>query len=468
MGSSQYQWLDANFTSEDQHDKRVAALCEQMQEFDLNARNRSHDGKLPYHSPSDVPGLNKIIAIDVLTFTTRVECNMTMEALVQTTLAFGFLPSVVAGSRSATVSDAFAAMTSESSSFAFGTFDSTVTEIEVILGDGRLVCARPDDPITADLFYGSAGGLNSLGLITLLEVCLVRAGPYVELNLQPVTEASSSGIAFAEPRPHSGGSAIPPLDATEMCRSDAISAMEEVIRTQGNDFVEAMMFRMSSGVVIAGRFSPKASHPIVHKSQEYLRLVADVWRTQRHLERCMSTVSYLFRNMDYLAMQHSGDETSASHLPSIGGPAMSTVTMRRKSYGVPRSRINAFLQAVESRPIVIRRIMQPKDVGRRQSLGAAFPFEYEIDCCISGGSGHDAIEEWLLRKSHPGGFSYLQCRAPCQPGAAWVLHNDRWHVEPWLFHDDRWYVELRSRWKSEAMADISERVTCLNPLRFIG
>lgn len=464
MRGSQRQPFHKSFTSKTEHDILVAELCKKMRGFDRSAQDDCRKRKVLYNSPSDVPSLNKIVAIDLLTSSVKVEANMTMEALVEAILPFGFLPSVVAGERTTTVSDAFAALTSESSSYAFGTFDCTVTEIEVILGDGRLVYARPDNPLTADLFYGSAGGLNSLGLTTALEVCLVRAGPYVELVLQPATGVLDSKLTTSEPRVLSGESAGHSPDTTDTEESDTVCAMEEAEQMHTNDFVEAMLFQGSSGVIITGHFSPVASHPTVRTTQDYVRLVASVWHTQVRIERSMPTLSYLFRNMKYQALRQTDNGQFALCNEGITTPG-DTERAKLQSYGLPRNEVGKFLQTTDVVPVLVRTVIQAKDVGRRLSLGVGCPFDIEVNLCVSSRYCQDVIEKALLRDRTPRGFPYLQCRAPCQPEAAWILHNDRWHLKPWLFHNDQWYVELRQKWNSKAIADISDRVACKNPLR---
>ncbi|KAH6613189.1 hypothetical protein C7974DRAFT_292035, partial [Boeremia exigua] len=132
-------------------------------------------------SPAWISELNKVVEFDPCTLNIKVEPNVTMLDLVETTMQFGFLPAVVADCRDTTVASAFAAQSSASSSFAFGTFDDTVVEIEMILHDREIVCVRPDKPWNRDQFYGSAYPTFRSGVITMFEIRLVVSGPCVEL-----------------------------------------------------------------------------------------------------------------------------------------------------------------------------------------------------------------------------------------------------------------------------------------------
>jgi len=84
-----------------------------------------------------------------------------------------------------TTGGGFAGTGGESSSFRYGTFDRIVNRIEVVLTNGSIVTASETE--NSDLFAGSAGAFGTLGLITLLEVQLIEAKPYVQLQYHPVS-----------------------------------------------------------------------------------------------------------------------------------------------------------------------------------------------------------------------------------------------------------------------------------------
>lgn len=78
----------------------------------------------------------------------------------------------------------FAGTSGESSSFRYGLFDRTIKGVEIILGNGDIVWASAEEH--RDLFYTAAGSCGSLGVITLLEMELIDAKSYVELEYIPV------------------------------------------------------------------------------------------------------------------------------------------------------------------------------------------------------------------------------------------------------------------------------------------
>ncbi|KAF9730155.1 24-dehydrocholesterol reductase precursor [Paraphaeosphaeria minitans] len=245
----------------EQHRNAVAALRHTIEETArIRADSSFRAPKAAYNAPSDIPGFDKIVQLDFDTSTAWVEPNVTMRTLVQATLDHGLVPAVVAASETVSVADAFAATTTESSSFTFGTFDCTVLSMEMILSNGQYVMARTDDRKTADLLWGSAGALHSLGLTTLLEIVLIPAE-----------------------RGHSG----PHLSMLDLSK----------------DFVEIIMFGSSSGLAIIGRFTPTTGRACVLQSlkgNSFSRHARSVWRDLRfaHKRRVelLPVMEYLFRH----------------------------------------------------------------------------------------------------------------------------------------------------------------------------
>ncbi|KAF2844752.1 hypothetical protein T440DRAFT_435983, partial [Plenodomus tracheiphilus IPT5] len=112
-----------------------------------------------------------------------VEPNVTMEILV----THGLVPSVVAGSKSTSIGDAFVAALAGSSSSRSGTFDCAVASIETVRSDGQRKIAKMDS-------VRSLGLLVSNALTTKLKIILVDAAPSVEITDWPVASVSDAMI----------------------------------------------------------------------------------------------------------------------------------------------------------------------------------------------------------------------------------------------------------------------------------
>lgn len=76
----------------------------------------------------------------------------------------------------------FSGTSGESSSFRYGAFDATINWIEIILPNGDVTRAYRTKAEKTDLFWGAASAFGTLGVVTLLEVQLKDARPYVELT----------------------------------------------------------------------------------------------------------------------------------------------------------------------------------------------------------------------------------------------------------------------------------------------
>ena len=74
-------------------------------------------------------------------------------------------------------------MARECSSFKFGGFTATCSEIEIVTGDSEIrICSEREDQ-HPELFHGAAGACGTIGVITLIKVRLMPAKPYLQLTL---------------------------------------------------------------------------------------------------------------------------------------------------------------------------------------------------------------------------------------------------------------------------------------------
>ena len=430
----------------EQHQKAVAVIRKSIEKT-----NRCRTGSLsaqraPYNSPSDIPNLNKILQIDLDVSTVWAEPNVKMETLVRATIAYGLVPAVVAASKSITVADAFAATTTESSSFKFGTFDCAVLSLETVLSDGQYVMATSSDSCTSDLLCGSAGAMHSLGLTTLLEIALVSASEYVEITCWPVSSISGAMHKMQQV-------------------GETLSVREISVVDSATDFVESIMFDSSSGVVLTGRFTPIADFAFVSIStegQSFLQRIRSVWQGSLHgWERCaviVHIIDYLFRHDDSRATDRAHKKRrSCSRKGSSGlpDPAQARVL---QDIGLPFETVEEHMHSFHGSqgiwPVCIYPVKPPYAFGRRSfGIGAAFEHVFFNLRFYSSHTACSGIMERSLRDMH--GFRYLQCRAPCSEVTAWV------------FHDDRWYGELRSRWKAQGFPDIGSRLGSPQPLTYV-
>src|ERR1700712_1574171 len=92
----------------------------------------------------DVSGLDGVISVDPVAGTADVQGMCTYERLVQACLPYGLMPKVVPQLKTITLGGAVTGLGIESSSFRNGCPHESVTEMEILTGDGRAVTATPD------------------------------------------------------------------------------------------------------------------------------------------------------------------------------------------------------------------------------------------------------------------------------------------------------------------------------------
>jgi FAD/FMN-containing dehydrogenase len=173
-------------------------------------RHRSQAGKYFI----DVRDFGRVLAIDPQRMTADVEGMITYEALVDETLKFGLLPAVVPQLKTITVGGAVSGLGIESSSFKFGLVHETIEEMEILLGDGRLMtCSCREN---RDLFAGFPNSYGTLGYALRLTIRLIPAKPYVHLTHTRFADSESYFARVAE----LADSAVDYLDGTIFSRGE--------------------------------------------------------------------------------------------------------------------------------------------------------------------------------------------------------------------------------------------------------
>ncbi|KAF2255158.1 24-dehydrocholesterol reductase-like protein precursor [Trematosphaeria pertusa] len=219
----------------EQHAATVAQMAARVRTFHNNSRpfRIYHGSTLSTRASSrqrdsiiDTSSLSHVLRFDRTEKTVLVEPNVPMDALVDAALKEGLLPKVVMELPNITVGGGFAGTSGESSSFRYGLFDRSIRRIELVLGNGDVIWAGGDDADTRDLFYACAGSCGSLGVITLLEMELMDAKPYVELTYKPVGSAR-----------------------------EAVRACREAERDPTVDYMDGIMFSMNRGVIMLGKLT---------------------------------------------------------------------------------------------------------------------------------------------------------------------------------------------------------------------
>ena len=207
----------------------------------------------------DVRGFNRVLHVDPDRKIADVEGMTTYEDFAGETLKYGLLPAVVPQLKTITVGGAVSGIGIESSSFRFGLVHETVEEMDVLLGDGRMVtCSRTANP---DLFLGFPNSYGTLGYALRLRMRLIPAKRYVHLTH---TKFSDAGAYFAR--------------------------ISEVCSRRDLDYVDGTIFNTREMFLTAGEFAETAPHvsdytymrvyykSIARRTDDWLTAKGYIWR----------------------------------------------------------------------------------------------------------------------------------------------------------------------------------------------
>lgn len=215
----------------------------------------------------DVSQLDHIIEINKTEQYVLVEPNVSMDKLVEETLRYRLVPPVVMEFPGITVGGGIQGGAGESSSFKYGLFHETCLEYEMVLGNGEKVIASPTQ--NQELFYGTACSYGSLGILTLIKLCLIPSKDFVRLTYRTTQNLDST------------------IDLVGKNVSEA------------PDFIDGIMFAKNRGVIMSGNFSDRVDLPLStfsNRADEWFYLHAEKVSANRdQYEELIPIRDYLFR-----------------------------------------------------------------------------------------------------------------------------------------------------------------------------
>ena len=250
---------------------RVQRFYERKQPFRIyhGSTNSTRQPQYTRETIIDTSPLSNVLRVDAQTKTALVESNVPMDRLVQETIKYGLIPSVVMEFPGITVGGGFSGTSGESSSYQYGLFNNIVNWIEIILADGKIVIAsKSEEP---DLFRGSAGSFGTLGVVTLLEIQLIRSERYVEVTYYPVSSVTQ-----------------------------AISRIKEATEDPDNQYVDGIMFGTECGAIMSGHLTDILQNDV--KVQRFSR-ARDPWfclHAHSLVKNCSDPVTVAIPIVDYL------------------------------------------------------------------------------------------------------------------------------------------------------------------------
>ena len=201
-----------------------------------------------------------MLAVDPAAGWVEAEGMVPYEDLTAACLARGAMPAVVPQLKTITLGGAVAGVGIESSSHRYGLVHDTVLEIDVLLGDGRVVtCTRDNEH--ADLFFGFPNSYGTLGYALRVKAKAVPVKPFVRLE----------HLAFGNGR-------------------DFFRELEQRLKSGEADFVDGTVFNPQKMFITLGRFADAAPYTsdytfehiyyrsIEQKREDWLSIRDYLWR----------------------------------------------------------------------------------------------------------------------------------------------------------------------------------------------
>ena len=145
----------------------------------------------------DVSAFGRVLRVDPASRTAVVGGMTTYEDLADATLAHGLMPLVVPQLKTITLGGAVTGLGIESSSLRSGLPHESVTEMEILTGDGRVVTATADNG-HAGLYRGFPNSYGTLGYALSLTIELEPVTPYVHLRHFRFDEPEACMAAVAQ------------------------------------------------------------------------------------------------------------------------------------------------------------------------------------------------------------------------------------------------------------------------------
>ena len=178
------------------------------------------------------------------------------EDLVRECLAHGAMPAVVPQLKTITLGGAVAGVGIESSSHRYGLVHDGMLELDVLLGDGRVLACTPHNE-HRDLFLGFPNSYGTLGYALRVRAKTIPVRPFVHLR---------------------------------HLRFTSFSELEKILESRSEDFVDGTIFGPDKMFITLGRFTDSAPYAsdykfekiyyrsIAEREEDYLTVADYIWR----------------------------------------------------------------------------------------------------------------------------------------------------------------------------------------------
>eukprot|EP00897_Mesotaenium_endlicherianum_P009031 jgi/Mesen1/8156/ME000438S07260 len=198
---------------------------------------RNSDYKRARRFEVELNDFSQILNVDTANRIARCEPYVSMGQLSAVTVPLGYALEVVPELDDLTVGGLINGYGIEGSSHIYGLFQDTVAALEIVLGDGTLVRATKDNEYS-DLFYAVPWSQGTIGLLVAAEIRMIPVGAYMRVTYKPVRgDLQAIAQAYSD--------SFVPRDG------------DQDNPAKVPDFVEAMVYNKSEGVMMTGRYADR-------------------------------------------------------------------------------------------------------------------------------------------------------------------------------------------------------------------
>lgn len=402
----------------------------------------------------DTSDMDRLFPVNLETMTVQAEPKVPMDALAAHCLKHGVVPKIVMEFKGITVGGGYSGFSGESSMYRYGLFNNTVSDIEIVLGDGTLETASRTH--NEDLLEHAAGSLGTFGIVTLLTIELIRATPYVRVDLQLMTDVPTTHQVF-----------------------------EKATKDESIHFIDGVYFRQGKIAAMFGRFvdAPPPGHKILTRMQVhwFADTIEDGLKkkptSEKPIALYMNTEDYLFR-YDHgafwggkLAFKHFHvpenaltrrladpflDSRTCYHALHKSGLANEYVV---QDFGIPSSTVTEFISYVNETLPELQIFLAPCKAPNEIGLSSRFnPRVSEISdqrifaVGVYGRGPRDPKAFYDLNRK-------LEIRSAELMGAK-LLYARTYYTEDefWLIYDRTKYEEMRKKYNAESLPSVFDKL----------
>lgn len=268
----------------------------------------------------DLRSFTQIIALNHNSIT--VESNITIQAILDFLIPKGYILSVTPDMSHLTMGGIVAGIGGGSSSFRHGYFHESLTQFDIIIGNGELLTCSPHQ--NKDLFYGVPNTLGTLGYITQMTLTIRKCKPYVKTTNYLF---STSDAFFKHLEQYQQDVTVDFLDGTIFGEHQfvlIVGQFKDMLKGTLDNFVNDKVYWQSIMKEKTHWFTTKEYIYRWDTDMYYTSMIIPSWMNNPGIRRCIpaSCIPYIKKGLPYVGIDNDISDIVADVL--IPFPKMRT------------------------------------------------------------------------------------------------------------------------------------------------